>query len=397
MALAMLASLLLVSSCIDEEPAPPPEEDVIVTVPVESAEDQIPENIVPVRVFGNLDFDLPLFLTWVPGAQGRLAVVEQEGRIKIFPNREDAGQASVLLDISDQVQSGGEEGMLGLAFDPRFEENGFFYVYYSAGGPRRSVISRFTISGADPNAAEPASEKIILEVMQPPQFGNHKAGMIAFGPDGMLYIALGDGGGSGDPQNNAQNLGTALGSILRIDPAGGDPYAIPAENPFAGQAGVRGEIWAYGFRNPYRFSFDRETGDLWAGDVGERAREEINLVTRGGNYGWPHFEGTEPFRPEGRSLTGFTGPVTEYSQSRPVSVIGGYVYHGSLAPSLRGAYVYADYYSGRIWALGHRNGQLIFNVEIASVPTISSFGEDRAGELYVVSHLSGQIYQLRQQ
>lgn len=392
LAAAVLAALTILSSCGSET-------DEARETGATGAEQAAPPatvSITPRRVYPDLSFEDAVFLTWVPGAGDRFAVVEQAGRVWLFPRRDDVSRDEdvLLLDITGRVQSGGEEGMLGLAFDPGFDVNGFFYVYYSAGGPRRSVISRFTVTDpAQPESADPDSEQVILEVEQPQSFSNHKAGTIAFGPDGAFYIALGDGGGSGDPRRNAQNLGTPLGKILRIE-LSGDSYTVPEDNPFAGTEGNRGEIWAYGFRNPYRFSFDRETGELWAGDVGERDREEIDLVRRGGNYGWDLFEGTKEHEdPDRLPAEELVFPVTEYGRSQGRSVVGGYVYRGSLDPALDGVYFYADFYSGRIWALKYAGDRVVFNEEVASLPQISSFAEDRRGELYALAY-DGSIYRI---
>ncbi len=342
--------------------------------------------------FPGLVFTDPLYLTALPTQPDQLLVVEQSGRIQRFTNDPATSTATTFLDIRSRVNSGSEQGLLGLAFDPDFASNGSFYVHYSAIPPRRSVIARYQMDGA--LEADPDSEEILLEVAQP--FSNHNGGMIEFGPDGMLYIGLGDGGGSGDPDNNAQDPTTLLGALLRIDPDGGSPYGIPADNPFVGEGGgVREEIWAFGLRNPYRFSFDRQSGQLWLGDVGEASLEEINIITKGGNYGWRVFEGTMPFNDSGNSLppSAFTPPVYEYSHSLGCSITGGYVYRGSLLPSLQGQYIYGDYCSGRIWALEYSGGSVQSNTEIAMVPSVSSFGEDGDGELYIVS-LSGDIYRL---
>lgn len=389
--LAVMASALSPSACGEAERIP--------TVPAgaATAANTTPDSVVVMRVFSNLAFRQPVFLTWVPGGDDRLALVEQAGRIAIFANREDVRQTATFLDISSKVSAGGEEGMLGLAFDPAYQSNGYFYVYYSAASPRRSVISRFTVSHTDPNKADPASEQVIMEITQPRDFSNHKAGMLAFGPDGKLYIGTGDGGGSGDPDGNAQNRGSLLGKILRIDPNAGDPYALPPDNPFVNDKSAQGEIWAYGFRNPYRFSFDRATGDLWAGDVGESAREEVDLVVKGGNYGWNLFEGNQEFKnPDGRPAADFQPPVIDYGRAEGQSIIGGYVYRGTAGlESLREAYLYGDYYTASVWALIYRDGQIVYNREVGKVAAISSFAEGRNGELYVLSHSRGEIYQLR--
>lgn len=336
--------------------------------------------------FPALHFDAPLFLTAVPGST-RLAVVTQEGRIYTFENRPDVAATATLLDIRDRVLAGGEMGLLGLAFDPDYADNGYLYVNYTTDNPRRTVIARFTVNNS---VADPGSEVVLLEYEQP--YSNHNGGMLAFGPDGYLYIASGDGGSGGDPQNNAQSLDSLLGKILRI---GTTPGAIiPTDNPFVGTPNARGEIWAYGLRNPWRFSFDRASGDLWAGDVGQNAWEEIDLITKGGNYGWRLFEGTHDYNnPGALPASNFIAPVYEYSHNVGQSITGGHVYRGSAVPGLRGRYIYADFVSGRVWALEYLNGAVLSNNQIADVENPSSFGEDAAGELYITS-FNGQIYKL---
>ena len=341
----------------------------------------------------------PLFLTYPPDGTNRIVVVEQTGKLFILPNSPATRAASLFLDISAKVSTQGtEEGLLGLAFDPDYARTGAFFVYYSAAGPRRSVISRFTVRANDPNASDPASEQVVMEVPQP--FANHNGGMLAFGPDGYLYIGLGDGGSTGDPQGNGQSLRTLLGKILRIDVRiANRAYAIPSDNPFAGPdapASARGEIWAYGLRNPWSFSFDRATGDLWAGDVGQNRREEIDLVRKGGNYGWNIMEGTDCFSPAtGCNRTGLIVPVTTYGRDQGCSVTGGYVYRGPADTALRGAYLYADFCSGAIWGLRHDGGEmtdqrLLLDTSLA----IASFGEDAAGELYITA-FDRQMYRVR--
>ena len=272
---------------------------LLVLIPALAVAAQVPKDSLPMleleRVFPALTFERPVLLTHAGDGSGLLYVVEQEGVIhRIDPTAPE--RTEVFLDIRSRVSRGGnEEGLLGLAFSPTFADNGRFYVYYSAANPRRSVLARFE-TGAN-GLGDAGSEVVLLEVDQP--FRNHNGGMIAFGPDGMLYVGLGDGGSAGDPFGNGQNPGTLLGTILRIDveqPAQGAPYAIPADNPFVGESGARGEVWAYGLRNPWRFSFDGKTGDLWVGDVGQNAREEVNIVYPGVNYGWNVMEGSECFR-----------------------------------------------------------------------------------------------------
>ena len=349
-----------------------------------------PSSLTPVVAFPNLAFDRPLFLTFAPDASDRLFVVEQAGRIHVLPNDPSVTATQVFLDIRGRVNAGGEEGLLGLAFHPDYSANGFFYVYYSVASPRRIRLSRFQVS-ADPDLADASSETIFLELDQP--FSNHNGGMLAFGPDRMLYIASGDGGSGGDPQNNAQNLTNLLGKILRIDPAG----TVPPDNPFVGQGGgVRPEIWAYGLRNPWRFSFDRNTGDLWLGDVGQNEFEEVDIIVKGGNYGWRLFEGDQEFNnPTNEPPSSFNAPVLAYPHSEGRSVTGGYVYRGTALPSILGAYIYGDFTSDRIWALVYDGNQVISNTEVASVQSPSSFGEDAQGELYVCS-FGGRIYRFEE-
>jgi glucose/arabinose dehydrogenase len=351
------------------------------------------------RVFQNLSFKEMTNLIQPDDTSGLIFITEQRGVISTFiPGKPERG-SNVFLDITDRVNRGGnEEGLLGLAFDPRYRENGYFYVYYSAANPRRSVLSRFNLDQSNPGLAAPQSETIILEVEQP--FSNHNGGQIAFGPDGYLYIGLGDGGGAGDPQGNGQNLGTLLGSILRIDVSGlsvSGHYKIPADNPFVNTAGARAEIWAFGLRNPWRFSFDKVNGTLWAADVGQDKWEEIDIITRGNNYGWNIMEGFHCFSPAANcNQSGLTLPLVEYSHSQGCSVTGGYVYRGNILPSLQGQYIYGDFCSGNIWALSYNDNAVTQNILLAkSGVSITSFGEDLAGNLYILSR-DGGIYTLAQ-
>ena len=357
--------------------------------------------------FTNLEFSLLTNLVQPNDGSERFYTTEQGGLIRVFLNRQDAAEASVFLDITDRVsRSANEEGLLGVAFGPTFKDNGFFYVYYSSSSPRRSVLSRFSVSDSDPNPANSGSELIILEIPQPA--GNHNGGQLAFGPDGFLYIGLGDGGRSGDVFGNGQNLGTLLGSILRIDvtdATAGKPYRIPASNPFAAVEGNRGEIFAYGLRNPWRFSFDigkpdtgktpDEPGEIWVADVGQNQWEEIDLVRVGRNYGWNIMEGDHCFSPSsGCSKAGLEFPVAEYGRGNGCSVTGGYVYRGQSLPSLAGAYVFGDFCSGKIWGLRY-DGESVTEslLLVESGLNITSFGQDLTGEIYVLSRNAG-IYRL---
>ena len=364
------------------------------------------------RVFPDLEFWQLTNLVQPKGHSGRLFVTEQCGLVWAFPNRTDASHATIFLDISDRVKSDhNEEGLLGIAFDPAYKDNGFFYIHYSASDPRRSVISRFSEQASDPSLADPESELVILEISQPA--GNHNGGQLAFGPDGYLYIGLGDGGGSGDPLGNGQNTTTLLGAILRIDVSGarlGKTYRIPPDNPLVDMEGARGEIFVYGLRNPWRFSFDMGRGpsrygdsakarldqsvEIWTGDVGQNKWEEINLVRSGLNYGWKVMEGGACYFPKDGCLTaGLELPVYEYGRDGGCSVTGGYVYRGSRLPALSGTYVFGDFCSGRIWGLDY-DGTSVANKGLLtdSGLNITSFGQDSAGEVYILSR-DGGIYQ----
>lgn len=351
--------------------------------------------------FPHLDLPGLLQIAYPADGSNRLFAVLKEGQIVAFENSPDVPAAQTFLDIRGRVNAqGSEEGLLGLAFDPDYRNNGYFYVNYTASNPRRSVISRFSTDTQNPAAADPGSELVFLEVAQP--FANHNGGQLAFGPDGYLYIGLGDGGGAGDPFGNGQDTSTLLGSILRIDVSSLDStgtYGIPPDNPFAGDGTARGEIWAYGLRNPWRFSFDRLSGELWAGDVGQNSYEEIDIIKPAGNYGWNIMEGFHCFRGSGCDTGGLELPIVEYDHSQGCSVTGGYVYRGSQLPSLYGAYIYGDYCSGKVWSLRRSDGQVTENFELVKDPPpgleISAFGEDQAGELYILS-LGGQIYRLRE-
>ena len=327
----------------------------------------------------------PLFVGHAGDGSGRLFVLEQAGRIRIV--EDGALRRRPFLDLTDRVLSGGERGLLGLAFHPDFATNRRFFVDYTRQPDGATVVAEFRARRADPNRARPTQRRL-LRVRQP--FSNHNGGMLAFGPDGRLYVALGDGGGGGDPGNRAQNPSTLLGKILRIDVDGARPYAIPPGNPFA-DGGGRPEIFALGLRNPWRFSFDRGTGRLLAGDVGQGRAEEIDLIRRGRNYGWPIMEGPLCFRPETDcERAGLTLPLASYRQVRGrCSITAGYVYRGAAIPDLVGTHLSGDFCSGEIFALRRRDRSLLLDTELR----ISSFGEDEAGELYVVD-LDGAVYRI---
>lgn len=350
-----------------------------------------------VKAFPRLSFLRPLDIQNAGDGSGRLFVAEQRGVITVFSNEKETDEAGVFLDIQNRVNdSFNEQGLLGLAFHPDYEENGTFYVNYTAAAPDRTVISRFRVSEEDHNRADLTSEEELLSYTQP--YNNHNGGHLAFGPDGYLYIASGDGGGAGDPENNAQNRSNLLGAILRIDvdnPGDGENYRIPAGNPYAGnEEGYREEIFAHGLRNPWRFSFDADTGTLWAGDVGQSEREEINIIEGGLNYGWNITEGSACFPPGTEcSKEGLELPVFEYDHSNGNrSVTGGFVYRGSDLPRLQGLYIYADFISGRIWALDPSDLSNPENTELYQADfNIASFGVDEQGEIYIAG-FDGNIY-----
>jgi glucose/arabinose dehydrogenase len=349
--------------------------------------------------FPNFSFNRMVYLTYGGDGTDRLFLILQPGQILVFPNIRSVDSAAIFLDIREQVNDGGnEEGLLGLAFDPHYKSNGYFYVYYTASEPRRSIISRFSVSLDDPNRADTGSEVVILEVDQP--YSNHNGGSLVFGPNGYLYIGLGDGGAAGDPHSNGQNRENLLGSILRIDVSASsyeERYRIPSDNPYVEFNNLRDEIWAYGLRNPWRFTFDMDTGLLLVGDVGQNDFEEVNVINRGGNYGWNVMEGLHCYPPFKSSCneTGLELPILEYSHKDGCSITGGYVYRGAKLQSLYGAYVYGDFCSGKIWALRFEESKVIEHMElIDSDLQIASFGEDEHGELYILS-FDGRIYELR--
>lgn len=349
--------------------------------------------------FTGLVFTRPLDLQYPCDGSGRLFVVEQRGVIFAVSSDGTNDTPRTFLDIRNRVRSvGNEEGLLGLAFHPQFAANGHFYVNYTASNPQRTVVSRFTVSAADPDSADVTSEFVLLEVAQP--YSNHNGGCIRFGPDGNLYIGMGDGGLAGDPDGNGQNPATLLGAMLRIDvdsPSGGLNYGIPPNNPFIGNTdGYREEIYAFGLRNPWRFSFDAVAGRLWLGDVGQATLEEIDIIEAGGNYGWDTMEGTACYTPStGCDTTGLTLPVWEYGRTLGYSVTGGIVYRGSDLPQYAGDYIYADYGTGRIWALRYDGVNPTYNTELKDTALkIVSFGVDGNNEVYVCA-FDGRIYRLR--
>jgi glucose/arabinose dehydrogenase len=347
-----------------------------------------PQGTVPValqQVAGGLAF--PLYLTTPPG-DPRLFVVEKGGAIRIIAN--GAVLPTPFLDLTSRVSTGSEQGLLGLAFDPAYATTGRFVVHYTdpAGDTR---LSSFHVS-TDPDRADPASEEVLIAIDQP--FPNHNGGQIVFGPDGFLYFGLGDGGSGGDPNGTGQRLDDLLGSILRLSLAGATGYTVPADNPFVGVSGARPEVWSHGLRNPWRFSFDRLTGDLYIGDVGESRLEEVDVAPagagggRGVNYGWNVMEGTSCYASAGCDTTGLALPVLVYDHGQGCSVTGGYVYRGSAIPALQGHYFYADYCSGFVRSFRFAGGEVVDQTDWPTLRpggAVPSFGEDAAGELYVLS------------
>lgn len=378
-------------------PLPPTE---VVSAPQTESQPQ-PDTAIPppteIPTTNASQFPDPNAFAWVPivdgltrpvdlqsafDGSGRLFVIEKYGAIRIVKDGQLLDQP--FLNIDDRVNDESNEmGLLGLAFHPNYEQNGYFYVNYTGeGGHTR--ISRFTASA---DVADPNSEQVLMVIDQP--FPNHNGGGVVFGPDGYLYLGLGDGGAGGDPFKNGQNLDALLGKLLRIDVNNGDPYAIPADNPFGS------EVWAYGLRNPWRFSFDRATGDLWIGDVGQGEWEEVDYLPAGSpggaNFGWSIMEGSYGY--DGEAQPGLLLPAAEYSHSNPYSgcsVTGGYVYRGAM-PEWNGVYLYGDYCEGTVWGLTLLNGQWQSQVLFETDLRITSFGEDEAGELYLVSD-TGAVY-----
>jgi len=345
-------------------------------------------------------FTSPLGLEMPNDGSNRFFVVEQAGIIKIL-HLDGAVAAQNFLDITAKVTAGGELGLLGVTFHPDFAANGRFFVNYTrtSGGQIQTVIAEYLVS-ADPNVADPNSERILLIEDQP--FPNHKAGQLAFGPDGFLYFGLGDGGSEGDPLGNGQQLGTLLGKVLRIDVDHQDPglqYAIPADNPFATSSTALHEIWAYGLRNPWRFSFERGTGRLFSADVGQDRFEEVDIIEKGGNFGWDVMEAGHYFNPSvGCDTSGKILPIAEYSHNEGSAVIGGYVYKGSQIPALSNLYIFGDLSSGNVWSLregppGTFTRTLLLKVSFE----VSSFGQDQAGEIYIVDYANGNVLKLSAQ
>jgi len=326
--------------------------------------------------------------------RGRWLILEQPGVVRLV--LEGVLQPAPFMDLRDRVGSqGSEQGLLGIALDPAFEQNGFFYLNYTD-QRGNTVVARYVL-GADGQTGDVSSEQVILYVEQP--YANHNGGGLAFGPDGFLYIGLGDGGSAGDPQGRAQNPNTLLGKMLRLDVHGAQPYAIPADNPYASGEGGRQEIWAVGLRNPWRYAFDRETGDLYIADVGQNKWEEVNFLPAGSpagvNFGWNYREGMHPYKGTPPAGWVLTDPVWEYGHDKGCSITGGFVYRGEALPELRGVYLLGDYCSGIVWGLWRASDGSWQSMELARTPAnISAFAQDRQGEIYLLDHRSGTVYRL---
>ena len=365
-----------------ETPAPPPSETPLPPAPVDVTGFPDPNSFQWAEFVGGLDH--PVDVQHAGDGSGRLFIVEKAGRVRVV--RDGRLLEAPFLDITGRVTSlSSEQGLLGLGFHPAYETSGYFYVNYTE-GLGDTVIARYQVT-QDPDVADPASEKRLLGVDQP--FPNHNGGAVVFGPDGYLYLGLGDGGAAGDPFGNGQNLETFLGKVLRLDVDHGDPYAIPPDNPFGT------EIWHYGLRNPWRLSFDRSGGDLYIADVGQNAWEEIDFAPAGVgglNFGWDLFEGSHEY--EGGAAEGLAMPVAEYDHGQGCSVTGGYVYRGALA-EWQGIYIYGDYCSGRVWGLIHSEQSWQAEPLFELGASLSSFGEDEAGELYAADYGQGIILRLQ--
>jgi len=355
-----------------------------------------PDGPVPVALQEVAGVVFPLYLTSPPG-DSRLFIVEKGGAIRIV---KDGGLLPLpFLDLSSKVSGGSEQGLLGLAFDPGYATNGRFIVHYTDVSGN-TTLSAYRVSATDPDQADPATETILLTVEQP--FPNHNGGQILFGPDGMLYLGLGDGGSGGDPGGRGQSLADLLGDILRLDVSSGTSYTVPPDNPFVGQTGPRPEVWSYGLRNPWRFSFDAATGDLYIGDVGQNVWEEVDVVAaaagagRGANFGWNVTEGRHCYASPGCDTSQFTMPVLEYSHAQGCSISGGYVYRGAAIPALQGHYFYADFCSGWVRSFRMQDGQAVEPYQwptLAPGGSVTSFGQDAAGELYIMI-AEGRVFRI---
>ena len=352
------------------------------------------------EAFPNLYFTEPVDLQHAPDGSDRIFVLEQRGTIYVFQNDYSVTEKTMFLDIRDKVVHEGERGLLGLAFHPEYENNGYFFVNYTAPNPLRTVVSRFQVTPDNPDVGDELSEHIIIQIDQP--FSNHNGGQIVFGPEGYLYIGMGDGGWFGDPYNNGQDLTTLLGAILRIDVdtvSANLNYGIPVDNPFVSDTlEFRDEIYAYGLRNPWRFSFDSYTNSCWIADVGQDLYEEIDILESGGNYGWKIMEGNHCYSPAaGCDTTGLILPIYTYDHSIGESITGGFVYRGTLVPDIYGKYIFADFEYGDVWSLAYdeENSLELSILGDLGPYSVTSFGIDQHDELYICS-FDGKIYKFSQ-
>ncbi|MEJ5351773.1 MAG: PQQ-dependent sugar dehydrogenase [Melioribacteraceae bacterium] len=359
-----------------------------------------PAQLKILPAFPNITIEQPVDIQNANDGTNRLFIVSQPGKIYVIENDSNVTSAKVFLDISEKVLFGGEQGLLGLAFHPDYKNNGYFFVDYTTSNPRRTIISRFSVSKDNPNRADKNSELILLEVEQP--YSNHNGGQLTFGPDSFLYISFGDGGSAGDPQNYAQNLKSHLGKILRIDVnkvENNKNYSIPNDNPFKGNTnGLKEEIYAWGLRNVWRFSFDKLTGKLWAADVGQNLWEEIDIIEKGKNYGWRIMEGFHCYNPSRNcDTTNLTMPIWEYghNQDGGYSITGGFVYRGNNAEEIYGKYVYGDFVTGNIWALEYDGKNSTNKLLFKTNHSISTFGVDEKDELYFADYAVGRIYKIK--
>ncbi len=386
--LILIAALAVIVACKSNNPVTPGD--------TQNPPSEIGKYIIA-QAFPNLPaITKPVELTAPNDGTNRIFVVSQTGVIHQFAGNANVNAKTVFLDITSKIVSNGEMGLLGLAFAPDYKTSGYFYVnYVRRSTALETVIARYKVSASDPNVADPNSEEILLTYTQP--FENHKGGKLAFGNDKLLYIATGDGGSGGDPNGNGQNKKTLLGKILRIDVSkdgAGTKYAIPADNPFVGNTdGTKTEIYAYGLRNPWRFSFDETTGLLWAADVGQSKAEEVDIIEKGENYGWVTMEGNDCYSGN-CDKTGLKLPVWAYGRSAGGSITGGYVARDKNLPGLTGRYIYGDFVSGNIWALTTANKVAVTNDLIGKVnsSTLSAFGEDNQKNLYILNYSDGKIY-----
>jgi glucose/arabinose dehydrogenase len=354
--------------------------------------------VTAVAAYPNLSFEQPVEYLHGGDSSNRVFAIERTGKIFVFDNNPQVAKTALFLDLSNLIDASYiEKGLLGLAFHPKYSENGLFYVNYT--NRTHTIVARYRVNPANPEQALPDSGQVLLAIAQP--YRNHNGGHLAFGPDGYLYIGMGDGGSAGDPQGNAQNLGSLLGKMLRIDvnqALGGKSYGIPVDNPwFGNKTGYQEEIYAYGLRNPWKFSFDVQNGRLWVADVGQNKVEEIDIVEKGLNYGWNTMEGSQCYPTSiNCSQDGLQRPVWEYTHPLGNSITGGYVYYGNQIPGLYGAYIYGDYVTGMIWALWIDADQVPHNfLLLDSKINISSFGLDQNNELYILD-LGGKIYKLKE-